>query len=287
MSAIAYVNEAYLPLSEAAVSIQDRGYQFADGVYEVFWVENRRIIDLDAHFDRLEQSLAKLQIEPSLSRSVLGVIIKETVRRNRLVRGFIYLQITRGVAPRHHLFPLACDISLVVTAQAAEPPSAAMMETGVAVITMEDIRWKRCDIKAISLLPNVLGKQKAANQSAFEAWQIDPESGLITEGAASNAWIIDADYVLRTHPSDDRILGGIVRQNILRLAADLDIPLSEKAFTIQDVVDAREAFLTSTTNFVLPVTRINTTPIADGRPGPKTRNLMTAYAAHIAESAHG
>ena len=287
MPAIAYVNDAYLPLSEAAVSIQDRGYQFADGVYEVFWVENRRVIDLDAHFDRLEQSLAKLRIAPSLSRSVLSVIVKETVRRNRLVQGFVYLQITRGVAPRHHLFPPASALSLVVTAQPAAPPPAAMMEDGVAVITMEDIRWKRCDIKAISLLPNVLGKQKAADQSAFEAWQIDPESGFITEGAASNAWIIDAENMLRTHPSNDRILGGIVRQNILRLAADFEIPLSEEAFTLQDVVNAREAFLTSTTNFVVPVTRINASLIADGRPGPKTRDLMTAYAAHIAESAYG
>ncbi len=285
MPAIAYVNDTYLRLSEAVVSIQDRGYQFSDGVYEVFWVENRRVIDLDAHFDRLENSLTRLMMVSSWSRPVLHVIINETIRRNRLIRGFVYLQITRGVAPRHHLFPDTLDLSLVVTAQPAESPHAQMMEDGVMVVTIEDIRWKQCDIKAIALLPNVLGKQKAADQGAFEAWQIDPESGLITEGAASNAWIVDAHNVLRTHPSDDRILGGIVRQNIVQLATNLGMPLSEQAFTMEEVANAREAFLTSTTNFVLPVTRINTTPVADGRPGPKTRELMAAYTDHVAASA--
>ena len=285
MPSFAYANGAYVPLSEAGVHIEDRGYQFADGVYEVCWVSNGRIVDWGAHLDRLERSLTGLRMALPMSRAALEVVVNETLRRNRLVQGGIYLQITRGVAPRNHLFPPTAQPSVIVTVQPAAPPSEAVVAEGVRVVSTPDIRWENCNIKAVSLLPNVLSKQAAVDKGGFEAWLVSPDSHLVTEGAASNAWIIDAQGTLRTHPADRHILGGIVRETVLRLAVQLDMSLSEKGFTLEEMGTAREAFLTSTMNFVLPVTHIDDRQIAP--PGPQTQRLVEAYKQHVANQGHG
>ncbi len=280
MSRIAYVNGLYVPFESAAVHVEDRGYQFADGVYEVIAVHKGRMVDADPHFDRLWRSLAELSIDPAMSREALAHVLLETLRRNRLREGILYLQMTRGVAKRDHGFPKEPRTALVITARRGGRPSPKGMEDGVEVLMVPDIRWDRCNIKSVSLLPNVLAKQAAREGGAFEAWQVDKD-GFVTEGSSTNAWIVDGDGNLVTRQLESAILSGIIRLVLQDLAASAGIKVIERAFTADEARDASEAFLTSTTSFVLPVVRIDGEPIGDGLPGPVTKKLRELSDGHF------
>ena len=283
MSRIAYVNGRYVPHAAARVHIEDRGYQFADGVYEVMAVRDGVLIDLAAHNDRLERSLRELQIAMPMSRAALTQVMRETVRRNRVGHGIVYLQITRGVARRDHPFPkVAVPPAVVVTARNTPPTPAAVMEDGVAVKTVPDIRWERCDIKSVALLPNVLAKQAARSSGAYEAWQVDAQ-GHVTEGASTNAWIVDKDGNIVTRPLGNDILGGITRQMLLALAKEFGVKAVERPFSVAEAKQAREAMLTSTTSFVYPIVRIDDTVVANGKPGMMAARLRQLYEANVAK----
>jgi D-alanine transaminase len=272
MSRVAYVNGQYLPFAEAKVHVEDRGYQLADGVYEVMAVKGGKLRRADRHMARLDRSLGALRIALPLSHRVLQVVVAELVRRNRLVDGMVYLQITRGVAKRDHAFPKAVKPTIVLTARATKPRTA-QWRTGVAVITIPDIRWKRPDIKSISLLPNVLGKQQAVEAGAFEAWMVD-DDGYVTEGTSTNAWIVSKKGELITRKADTAILHGVTRAVLRDSAGSADFKLVERPFTVAEAKATPEAFLTSTTSAVMPVVKIDGAPVGDGRPGPVTRRLM-------------
>jgi D-alanine transaminase len=281
MARIAYVNGRYRPLQDAAVAAEDRGYQFADGVYEVIKVLAGRPCDLDRHLDRLERSLAALEIAPPMSRRALASVLFETLRRNRLTAALVYLQITRGTGPRNHLFPKAARPSLVVTVRRPVFPGEREREEGVGVITRPDLRWGRCDIKSISLLANVLARQSAAAAGCREAWLIDRD-GMVTEGSASNAYIVDPSGRLITHPLNERILGGVTRSVILELARRDGIEVVERPFSLDEAHGAREAALSSTSSWLLPVTAIDSRPVSNGMPGHVVRRLMALYGGHLA-----
>jgi D-alanine transaminase len=280
MARIAYVNGRYRPLQSAAVAAEDRGYQFADGVYEVMKVLGGRLCDLDRHLDRLQRSLAAIEIAPPMPRRALVSVIEETLRRNRLRSALVYLQITRGIAPRNHVFPKRARPSLVVTVRRPAFPGEREREEGVGVITLPDLRWGRCDIKSISLLPNVLARQSAAAAGCREAWLIDRE-GMVTEGSASNAYIVDGAGRLITHPLGERILGGITRSVVLELAREENIEVVEQPFSLDEALRAREAALSSTSSWLLPVTAIDGRTVSNGMPGHVVRLLMARYAARL------
>ncbi|HVO04826.1 MAG TPA: D-amino-acid transaminase [Candidatus Cybelea sp.] len=284
MSRIAYVNGRYLPHRTAAVHIEDRGYQFADGVYEVVPVLKGRLIDEDLHLDRLDFSLGELAIMPPMERGPLKLVLREVLRRNGIDRGILYLQVTRGVAPRDHKFPAAARPALVITAKRLKPLPARYLEEGVAVITLPDLRWKRCDIKTISLLPNVLGKQRAAEEGAYEAWQIDPD-GHVTEGTSTNAWIVTKDRRIVTRPLGHEILPGVTRRALLDLLEATDFTLEERSFALAEALEATEAFLTSSSVFLLPITSIDGERVADGKPGPLSMKLRQIYLDHASRQA--
>ncbi len=281
MSRVAYVNGLYLPHRRAAVHVEDRGYQFADGVYEVIAVKNGRFVDDTPHLERLDRSLRELEIAPPMSRAALRVVMAEMLRRNRIRDGILYIQMTRGVAARDHHFPSDSDASVVMTARIEPPQDPRLGENGVDVISIPDIRWKRCDIKSVSLLPNILGKQAAHRAGAFEAWQIN-EEGFVTEGTSTNAWIVDAEGRLCTPPIDEQILNGITRRRILKLAEREGIEFTERHFTVKEAQSAREAFITSATTLVLPVTTIDDAVIGNGKPGTFTCKLREHYLAFMA-----
>ncbi len=283
MSRIAYVNGRYLPHGAATVHIEDRGYQFSDGVYEVIAVRNGVLIDGEWHMERLQRSLSELQIRMPIAVAALNVVLRETARRNRFREGIVYLQISRGVARRDHPFPSPdTPPALVVTARRTPPMSARVIAEGVGVISQPDIRWNRCDIKSISLLPNVLVKQAARAQGAFEAWQVDHD-GFVTEGGSTNAWIINSEGHLITRPVENAILNGITRRRLIALARAQDMTVEERPFTLTEAKSAREAFLTSTTAFVLPVVRIDDSILGNGRPGSHTMALRQLYMNFLAE----
>jgi D-alanine transaminase len=277
MPRFAYVNGHYLRHADATVHVEDRGYQFADGVYEVIAVLGGRLLDEQGHIDRLERSLGELRIAWPMSRRGLGLVIRTLLARNQVATGLVYLQVTRGVAARDFRFPSATAPSLVITTRRmASFASAAQLGDGVAVITIPDIRWLRRDIKSISLLPQVLGKQAAVEVGAFEAWQVDPD-GMVTEGCSSNAWIVTRQGTLVTRAASHMILNGITRLAILRIAKAQAIPFEERSFSLDEAHAAREAFLSSATTFVTPVTRIDGRPVADGRPGRLSSELRRLY----------
>jgi D-alanine transaminase len=278
MSRIAYVNGRYVPHAEAAVHIEDRGYQFADGVYEVTAVVAGRLIDNDWHFERLRRSLRELQMALPMSARAMTAVMAETVRRNRVHNGIVYAQITRGSASRDHAFPARRQrLTLVVTSRRSAPQAAQRQaEAGIDVVSVPDIRWARCDIKSVSLLPNVLAKQAARAAGAYEAWQISAD-GFVTEGSSTNAWIVDRDGRLITHPLENAILEGITRKRLLQLAREAGIEVEERRFTLEEAKAAREAFITSTTAFVLPVVKIDDTTIANGEPGSVSLGLRELY----------
>jgi len=281
MSRIAYVNGRYRPIAAAAVPVEDRGLQFADGVYEVVKMVNGRLCDLERHLDRLERSLAALAIAPPMPRAALTRILHEALRRNGgLSQALIYIQIDRGVAPRNHLFPASVRPSLIVTVRRASFPKPAELENGVAVITLSDQRWKRCDIKSVSLLANVLARQEGAAAGCREVWLHDAD-GYVTEGSSSNAFIVDGDGCLVTRPLGPEILGGVTRAVVMELAQEEGIRVVERPFTIAEAGMAREAFLTSTSSHILPVTGINGRPVANGVPGSVTLALLERYRARL------
>ena len=284
MSRWAYVNGRYVPHREASVHVEDRGYQFADGVYEVVLVHAGAMIDEIPHLDRLDRSLDELRIDPPMGRMALRAVLREVVRRNRIRTGLVYLQITRGVARRDHAFPTGVKPALVVTAKRLTLPREETLESGVRVVTIEDIRWQRCDIKSVSLLPNVLGKQHAREHGAYEAWQID-QDGNVTEGTSSNSWIVTHDDRLLTRPATHEILNGITRQTILKLAAARGLTFEERAFSLDEALAAREAFISSATSFVTPVTQIDDTTLGNGRAGSFTMDLRSAYFDYMATAA--
>lgn len=284
MGKIAYVDGRYVPHRRAYVHVEDRGYQFADGVYEVIAVNRGRLIDEEPHLDRLARSLAELRLRWPMSREALRLVMREMIRRNRLVGlGSLYLQITRGVAARNHLFPVRAEPVLVMTARALPPFDRQAARRGVRVITLDDLRWRRPDIKSVSLLPNVLAKQQAFEAGAYEAWLVD-ERGMITEGTASNAWIVTAADELVTRAADRSILGGITRAAVLRIARQHRLRLVERPFTVEEAKAATEAFLTSTTSWVKPVVEIDDVPVGDGVVGPLTDRLLALYAAHAEQN---
>src|SRR5438067_3779827 len=214
MSRIAYVAGQYLPHRQAAVHIEDRGYQFADGVYEVIAVVNGHLVDEELHLKRLHRSLAELRIAPPIGDAALQTVIREVIRRNVVDTGIVYLQVTRGVAPREHAFPKAAKPTLVVTSRRTRPPDPRLGREGIAVITIPDIRWQRCDIKSVALVPNVLGKQQAREAGAYEAWQVDRD-GRITEGTSTNAWIVTTENTVVTRAADNAILNGVTRGAVI------------------------------------------------------------------------
>jgi D-alanine transaminase len=285
MSRIAFVNGRYLPPREATVHVEDRGYQFSDGVYEVCEVRDGRLIDERRHVERLQRSLGELRIPLPMSPAALGVVMRETIRRNRVRDGIVYLQVTRGVARRDHAFPPpGTQPSVVVTARnldmARNERAAA---AGVAVITVPDNRWERVDIKSISLLPNVLAKQAAREQGAGEAWFVDRD-GKVTEGSSSNAWIVTMGGKVVTRAADKGILRGITRTVLIGAIEAQGLTLEERPFTVEEAYGAREAFLTAASQVVLPVVRIDGRPVGNGAPGSVATALRKDFHHHAERS---
>jgi D-alanine transaminase len=278
MLRIAYVNGRYLPHDQATVHVEDRGYQLADGVYEVCLVRDGRLIDEERHMRRLARSLDELRIRWPVHRSALGIIMREIVRRNRVRDGIVYVQATRGVAPRNHPFPPEwVRPSLVVTARSTDLAAGERSASeGIAVITTPDTRWQRVDIKSVSLLPNVLAKQAAKEAGAVEAWFVDRD-GVVTEGASTNAWIVTSESVLVTRGLSNAILRGVTRDVVLDLLRREGMRFEERGFTVEEALRAREAFITSAGNLVMPVIRINGHAIGSGRPGELSLKLRRLF----------
>lgn len=275
MARVAYVNGAFVPLEEASVSVLDRGFLFADGVYEVSAVLDGRLVDNEAHLARLRRSLGELDIEAGHLVDGLPAIEEELVRRNGLAEGIVYIQITRGAAERDFGFPKDASPSLVLFTQVktiAESPTA---EAGVKVVSVPDIRWERRDIKSTALLAQVLAKQEAAKAGAFEAWMV--EDGFVTEGSSSTAFVVTGDGVLVTRPLSNAILPGITRRSVLKLAAECQLKVEERPFTLDEAKAAAEAFITSASSFVMPVVELDGRAIGDGTPGPITRRMRAIY----------
>src|SRR5438445_12407974 len=281
MSRIAYVNGRYLAHHTAAVHVEDGGYQFSDGVYEVCEVRGARLIDQRRHLARLKRSLDELRMDMPMPEAALAVVMRECMRRNRVRDGIIYLQITRGVAHRDHGFPPpGTRPSIVVTTHsidvAANERTAA---EGVGVVTVPDNRWQRVDIKSISLLPNVLAKQAARERGAKEAWFVDRD-GHITEGSSSNAWIVTKGGKVVTRPADNGILRGITRSVLLEVIKAQGLQLEERPFAVDEAYEAREAFLTSASQIVMPVVRLDDRPIGNGAPGSVATALRAEFHRH-------
>ena len=287
MSRIAYVNGRYVPHGSAQVHIEDRGYQFSDGVYEVCEVRDGNLIDMPRHLQRLERSLAELSIEGSVGDKALVGILQEVVDRNRVRNGLVYVQVTRGVAKRDHAFPKAgTKPALVVTARSGKPSDTVRKENeGVAVVTVRDNRWERVDIKTVSLLPNVLAKQAAKAAGAYEAWFVD-DDGHVTEGSSTNAWIVTKDNVLISRPAESGILRGITRTTLLEAVSDLGLTFEERAFSVEEAYEAKEAFITAATTILLPVVRIDERSIGNGAPGEMTGRLRDAFRKRVHVTPH-
>lgn len=278
MSRFAYVNGRFVRHGEAAVHIEDRGYQLADGVYEVWAVFGGKLADAAGHFARLWRSLDELRIAHPMSEKALTVVLREAIRRNKVVEGLVYLQVTRGVAPRDHAFPNpAAPPAVVITAKRVDRAAAeAKAAKGQSVVTVPENRWGRCDIKSIGLLPNALAKQAARERGAVEAWFVD-EMGLVTEGASSNAWIVDAEGRLRTRDTQANILRGITRSTLLEVIAEAGLPVAEQPFTVDEAKAAKEAFITGAGTLVLPIVSVDGVKIGDGQPGPVATRLRRLY----------
>lgn len=278
MSRVAYVNGRYFPRRDAMVHVEDRGYQFADGVYEVCEVRGGRLVDERRHMQRLVRSLNELRIKLPMSLPALSIVLHETARRNRVSDGIVYLQVTRGVARRDFAFPAReTRPGFVVTANRLDMSKAeSIAAAGIAVITLPDNRWERVDIKSVSLLPNVLAKQAAREQGAHEAWFVD-EDGYVTEGSSSNAWIVTREGNVVTRPADHGILRGITRTVLLNVLEAQGLKLEERPFTVEEAFAAKEAFLTSASQIVMPIVRIDGRPVGNGAPGLLTTALRRDF----------
>ncbi|MGA2945411.1 MAG: D-amino-acid transaminase [Xanthobacteraceae bacterium] len=278
MSRIAYVNGRYLPFRDAKVHVEDRGYQFADAVYEVCEVRGGRLVDERRHFERLQRSLGELRIKLPMSLAALGIVLRELVARNRIGYGLVYLQISRGVARRDLAFPQPeIAPTVVVTARPLNRArSEAQAKAGIAVVSAPDNRWGRVDIKTVGLLPNALARQSAIDKGAREAWLIDSD-GAVTEGASANAWIVTRDGKLVTRHADHAILRGITRAVTMEVAKAQGLSFEERSFKLDEAYAAREAFITSATQTVMPVVRIDGRTIGDGKPGPVATALQREF----------
>ena len=282
MPRIAYVNGRYVPIREPSIEVEDRGLQFADSVYEVVLVRAGRPIDEGAHLDRLERSLREIRLDPPMARRALKLVMGQVLRRNRIGDGMLYLQVTRGAAPRNPAFPEDTRPSLIMTARRLAPPDSFAVAEGIAVTAIADLRWKRCDIKSVALLPNVLAKQQALDAGFFDAWLIG-EDGDVTEGSAANAWIVTADGELITRPASSAILRGVTRMTAIRLADEMGIKFVERPFGLDEAKAAREAFVTSASATILPVTQIDEAVIGNGRAGSLTLALVERYRTYMAK----
>lgn len=278
MSRIAYVNGRYVPHREARIHVEDRGFQFADAVYEVCEVRAGRLIDERRHLERLARSLSELQIPVPMSWSALSFVLHETVRRNRVHNGMVYLQVTRGQARRDHAFPApGTPPGVVVTARSSDiAAQERLAAAGARVVSTPENRWARVDIKSVSLLPNVLAKQAAKEAGAREAWFVDDE-GFVTEGASTNAWIVTPAGRIVTRPADDGILRGITRTVVMEVARDLGYAVEERPFTLAEAHGAAEAFITAASTLVMPVVMLDGQPIGSGRPGPVALALRRRF----------
>ncbi len=270
MTLTACVNGRFLPLDEATVHIEDRGFQFADGVYEVVACLNGRFLDMDAHLARLERSAHAIELPLPRPLPELARLIEETWRRNPFPDAMIYVQITRGAAPRSHLPARELEPTLVITSRELPRPSEEKIAQGASAITLRDFRWKRCDIKSIALLASVMGKQEAARRGADEAFWLD-EHDHVLEGCSTNVFAV-IHGALVTHPLDHQVLGGITRAMLIRLAKDAGMPVEERPWSLTEP-GLSECMLTSTTNAVLPVCRVDDLPVGEGRPGPAALEL--------------
>ncbi|MFM7689935.1 MAG: D-amino-acid transaminase [Alphaproteobacteria bacterium] len=282
MSRIAYVNGRYVPQPDASVNIEDRGYQFGDGIYEVVHLFDGRFIDEDLHLARLERSLREIALPMPMPLASLRMVLREVARRNRVTEGLLYMQVTRGVARRDHAFPnKPIPPALVVTVKRIAPYPTNVDRWGASVITMPDLRWARCDIKTVNLLPNCLARQAAREKGAIEAVLYDEATGMVTEGAATSFWIVDEAGTIRTRPLSDAILPGCTRAALMAELRDAGIAFEERAFSMAELRRAREAFITSATSFVKPITKIDGAPVGDGEVGPVVRKLFEIFARHV------
>lgn len=286
MSRIAYVNGQYLPHSSAAVHVEDRGYQFADGVYEVCEVWQGNLVDGPRHLARLERSCSELRIPMPMEHKPLTLVLKEVIRRNKVRNGIVYMQVTRGVARRDHFFPLTpIAPTLVITAKPTNPAASdKQAETGIAVVSHPENRWPRVDIKTVGLLPNVLAKQYAREQGAKEVWYVD-QDGFVTEGGSTNAWIVTKDGVLVTRPAESGILRGITRSVVLDLVEREGLRFEERAFTLEEAKNAREAFVTAASTICMPLVSLDGVSIGNGHPGSVAVELRKQFhtATHLDE----
>jgi len=281
MSRTAYVNGSYVPHADAAVHIEDRGYQFADGVYEVVSVRRGKLIDEGQHLARLARSLRELQIASPMGHRALRFVMREVVRRNRVSDALLYIQVTRGVAKRDHAFPTNVLPALVITCRRFDFDGVlARAKSGVKCVSQPDIRWGRCDIKSTSLLPNALAKQAAKEQGGFEAVLVDSD-GMVTEGSSTNVWMVAADGTLVTRSVSDNILSGITRATLKMIAEELQIKVEERAFSLEEAKTAPELFLTSSTSCAMPIVDLDGAKIGDGTPGPVATRLLAAYTKYM------
>ena len=285
MSRIVYVNGEYLPEEEARISVFDRGFLFADGVYEVSSVLHGRLIDNPGHLARLHRSLSELEMDAPASDAEIESIQKRLIERNSVQEGLVYLQVTRGAADRDFTYPEGVKPSLVMFTQSKNLLQSPQAERGITVITTEDIRWKRRDIKSVGLLASSMAKMIAKRAGADDAWMV--EEGKVTEGSSNNAYIVTTDGTLVTRHLSNKILAGITRKAVLELARTSDLKIEERPFSVQEALAAAEAFVTSATTFVMPVVTIDGQPVGDGRPGPVTRQLRELYISTALEAIEG
>ena len=278
MTRVIYVNGRYLPYAHAKVHAEDRGFQFADAVYEVCEVKAGRLVDETRHIGRLARSLAELRLPQPMAPPALARVMREVIRRNRVADGIVYLQVSRGAGPRDFLFPAKTVLPTIVCLARSVSPHRleAAAEAGIAIKTMPDTRWARCDIKTVMLLPAALAKEAARADGAKEAWFVDRD-GYVTEGASSNAWIVDKQGRLVTRQINAAILRGVTRTTLIDLLAREAIELIERPFTVEEAKSAREAFVTSATNIVMPVVRIDGQAIGNGAPGLFTQRLRSEF----------
>jgi D-alanine transaminase len=285
MSRIVYVNGRYMPEEEAKVSVFDRAFLFGDAVYEVMAVLGGRLVDFEPHLDRLDRSLREIALVAPVSHEALLALHLELVRRNEIDEGLVYLQITRGTAERELAYPDRPEPNVIAFTQNRALVANPQAETGVKIITLPDIRWKRRDIKSTSMLAQAMGKQEAKLKGAYESWMV--ENGVVTEGTLSSAFILDAKGVVRTQPLGHHILPGVTRRAVLRLAALEGILLEERPFSVAEALSAREAFMTAASAFVLPIVEIDGVAIGDGRPGPVANRFRHLYIEEARNSSVG
>ena len=284
MSRIVYVNGAYLPEEQAKISVFDRGFLFADGVYEVSSVLRGKLVDNQGHLARLHRSLGELDMAAPASDREIEAIQNTLIDRNRVDEGLVYLQVTRGAADRDFAYPQGVAPSLVMFTQQKNVVGSPQADDGIAVIAVSDIRWKRRDIKTVGLLAPCMAKMQAKAAGADDAWLV--EDGYVTEGSSNNAFIISRGALV-TRQLGNEILAGITRRAVLKLAQEQRLKIEERPFRIEEAVGASEAFITSATTFVMPVTSIDGHPVADGRPGKLTKRLRDLYIQAALESVGG